>query len=237
MTGSRRRRPEPARELARARRLAGSVPDPELPMLTLGDLGILRDVAAEAAPHRGGHHADLLRLPGAARDAARDVAAAAGRRPGSADVRSACRRSAPPWSTDWITAGRAPQAGRGRDRAARPGPARRGPGPVPLTLTAGRADVACPACGCADTVLTAAFGATACQDLYRCRACARAVRARQGDLTMPARAVDCGCSLELTVRRVDRLCDDAAALTFAVPPELAGSFRLPARPVAHPAPA
>ena len=36
-----------ARSLARARQIAESVPDPELPMLTLADLGILRDVAAD----------------------------------------------------------------------------------------------------------------------------------------------------------------------------------------------
>jgi ring-1,2-phenylacetyl-CoA epoxidase subunit PaaD len=34
------------------------------------------------------------------------------------------------------------------------------------------AAVSCPACGSADTVRTAAFGATACRDLYRCQACA-----------------------------------------------------------------
>ncbi|MGH3409892.1 MAG: 1,2-phenylacetyl-CoA epoxidase subunit PaaD, partial [Streptosporangiaceae bacterium] len=54
-----------------------------------------------------------------------------------------------------------------------PGPApKRAPGPVPITLTAAPAAVRCPACGSADAVRTAAFGATACQDLYRCQACA-----------------------------------------------------------------
>jgi ring-1,2-phenylacetyl-CoA epoxidase subunit PaaD len=43
---------------------------------------------------------------------------------------------------------------------------------VPLTLIPAPAAVSCPACGSADTVRTAAFGATACRDLYRCQACA-----------------------------------------------------------------
>jgi ring-1,2-phenylacetyl-CoA epoxidase subunit PaaD len=42
---------------------------------------------------------------------------------------------------------------------------------VPLTLTAGGSDVTCPSCGAPDAELTAAFGATACKDLYRCRVC------------------------------------------------------------------
>ena len=39
-------------------------------------------------------------------------------------------------------------------------------------LSARGPQVDCPACGSADTVRTAAFGGTACKDLYRCRACA-----------------------------------------------------------------
>jgi ring-1,2-phenylacetyl-CoA epoxidase subunit PaaD len=44
---------------------------------------------------------------------------------------------------------------------------------VPLTLTVAPVHgIACPVCGSADTERTAAFGSTACKDLYRCRACA-----------------------------------------------------------------
>jgi ring-1,2-phenylacetyl-CoA epoxidase subunit PaaD len=79
----------------------------------------------------------------------------------------------PPWSTDWITA-----AGRRKLAAAGIAPPAAGrraaaTGPVPLTLTATPAQaVPCPACGSAETERTAAFGSTACKDLYRCRACA-----------------------------------------------------------------
>ena len=75
--------------------------DPELPMLTVADLGILRDVTRRGGRHRRDHHADLLGLPGAARDRA-DLAtgcAAAGFAP--VEVRT---RLAPAWTSDWITA-------------------------------------------------------------------------------------------------------------------------------------
>jgi ring-1,2-phenylacetyl-CoA epoxidase subunit PaaD len=158
----------PELTLARARDIAGAVPDPELPMLTLGDLGILREVAMEGAGVVVWITPTYSGCP-ALREMSRDVAArlaAAGL--GDVEVRTAL---SPPWSTDWITpAGRRKLAAAG---IAPPGPApKRPPGPVPLTLTAAPAAVRCPACGAADTVRTAAFGATACKDLYRCQACA-----------------------------------------------------------------
>jgi ring-1,2-phenylacetyl-CoA epoxidase subunit PaaD len=144
--------------------LAASVPDPELPMLTLGDLGILRDVTARDGRVEVWLTPTYSGCP-ALREMGRDVAArlaAAGF--GEVAVRTVL---SPPWTTDWITAeGRRKLAAAG---IAPPGPAPRRDGPVPLTLTT-RA-VPCPACGGADTTLTAAFGATACKDLRRCRAC------------------------------------------------------------------
>jgi ring-1,2-phenylacetyl-CoA epoxidase subunit PaaD len=159
---------ELTRELARARDIAAAVPDPELPMLTLGDLGILREVTADDAGVVVWITPTYSGCP-ALREMSRDVAArlaAAGL--GDVQVRTAL---SPPWSTDWITpAGRRKLAAAG---IAPPGPApKRAPGPVPITLTAAPAAVDCPACGSADTVRTAAFGATACQDLYRCQVCA-----------------------------------------------------------------
>jgi len=154
-------------DLARARQLAGSVPDPELPMLTLDDLGILRDVAAAGRRVVVSITPTYTGCPALAEmgaDVARRLAAGGF---ADAEVRVVI---APPWSSDWITA-----EGRRKLAAAGIAPPGRAPraagGPVPLTLTAGRADVTCPACGSADTVLSAAFGATACRDLYRCVAC------------------------------------------------------------------
>jgi ring-1,2-phenylacetyl-CoA epoxidase subunit PaaD len=159
------RKPEP--ELAWAREVAGLVPDPELPMLTLGDLGILRGVTADGARVVVSLAPTYTGCP-ALREMQQDVSArlaAAGF--GDVEVRTVL---SPPWSTDWITAeGRRKLAAAG---IAPPGPApRRAGGPVPLTLTVGRSGVTCPACGSSDTGLTAAFSSTACKDLYRCRAC------------------------------------------------------------------
>jgi ring-1,2-phenylacetyl-CoA epoxidase subunit PaaD len=154
-------------ELGRARRIAESVPDPELPMLTLADLGILRDVCVD-----DGHvtvsltptYSGCPALAEMRRDVASRLAAA-----GFADAQVHIVLS-PPWSTDLISPdGRMKLAAAGiappRSRAARVD------GPVPLTLFTPGPPVACPRCGSSETVQTAAFSGTACKDLHRCRAC------------------------------------------------------------------
>ena len=151
-----------------ARAVAESVPDPELPMLTLHDLGVLRDVRVDGArvtvhitptysgcPAMAEMRADLTRrLHGA----------------GYADVEVRTVLD-PPWTTDAITDhGRRVLAEHG---IAPPGPApRRSAGPVPLVLGAPPPRVDCPHCGSPDTVETSRFGSTSCKALYRCRACA-----------------------------------------------------------------
>jgi ring-1,2-phenylacetyl-CoA epoxidase subunit PaaD len=158
--------------LAAARAVAAAVPDPELPMVTVADLGILRGVAAE------GERLVVTITPTysgcpALREIAHDLRhrlAASGF--AEVDVRTAL---APAWSSDWITA-------EGRRKLSAAGiapphavPANRGParsGPVPLTLTGTRHEaVACPRCGSTATTRTAAFGATACKALFRCESC------------------------------------------------------------------
>ena len=153
--------------LVRAREVAESVPDPELPMLTLADLGILRDVAVDGDRVIVSLTPTYSGCP-AMHEMRRDVAgrlAAAGFT--SVDVRTVL---SPPWSTDLISA-----AGRRKLAEAGIAPPRSRPvahpGPVPLTLFASGPPVACPACGSADTQRTAAFSGTACKDLHRCRAC------------------------------------------------------------------
>ncbi|MFD6315679.1 1,2-phenylacetyl-CoA epoxidase subunit PaaD [Streptomyces nigra] len=150
----------------RARHIAAQVPDPELPMLTLADLGVLRDVeltedgtvVASLTPTYSG-------CPAMAEMRA-DVAARlrAGGYP-RVEIRTVLD---PPWTSDWITpAGRAKLAEHG---IAPPGPAPRG-GPVALVLSPTRRAVACPRCGSADTDETSRFAATSCKALWRCRAC------------------------------------------------------------------
>jgi ring-1,2-phenylacetyl-CoA epoxidase subunit PaaD len=154
-------------ELAVARAVAAAVPDPELPMVTVADLGILREVGEDdgrlvvtITPTYSGCPA----LREIAHDLKRRLAAA-----GFAEV-TVRTALAPPWSSDWITA-----EGRRKLREAGiapPHPAARNPGPVPLTLSGIRRDpVTCPRCGSAGTRQTAAFGGTACKALYRCESC------------------------------------------------------------------
>jgi ring-1,2-phenylacetyl-CoA epoxidase subunit PaaD len=75
---------------------------------------------------------------------------------------------APAWTSDWISdEGRRKLAAAG---IAPPAPRPQHTGPIPLTLGQ-RVASACPRCGSSDTVQTAAFGATACKALHRCRSC------------------------------------------------------------------
>jgi ring-1,2-phenylacetyl-CoA epoxidase subunit PaaD len=152
----------------RARRVAEQVPDPELPMLTLADLGVLREVevgddgtvVASLTPTYSGCPAMAeMRAGVAAR--LRDAGFA------RVEVRTVLD---PPWTTDWITPeGRRKLTEHG---IAPPGPApRHASGPVPLTLSPARRRVACPRCGSADTEESSRFGATSCKALWRCLAC------------------------------------------------------------------
>lgn len=153
--------------VAQAREVAESVPDPELPMLTLADLGVLRDVVMDGdevivslTPTYSGCPA----MHEMRRDMTARLAAAGFAR---VEVRTLLT---PTWSSDLISAD-----GRRKLAAAGIAPPRSrsgsSSGPVPLTLFATGPPVACPACGSDDTQRTAAFSGTACKDLHRCRAC------------------------------------------------------------------
>ena len=147
--------------------IAATVPDPELPMVTLADLGILRDVDE----HDG--HVTVTITPTysgcpAMREISHDVQHRL-RRAGYDDVRVRTAL-APAWSSDWITEdGRRKLAAAGIAPPLAAAPPR---GPIPLTLTPRRREIACPRCGSTDTHESAAFSATACKALYRCSACA-----------------------------------------------------------------
>lgn len=158
----------PRSEERRARQVAARVPDPELPMLTLADLGVLREV--RIAPD-GTVVASLTpTYSGCPAMAEMRAGVAAGLR-GAGFERVEIRTVLdPPWTTDWITPAGLRKL---RDHGiAPPGPApRRTAGPVPLALGAVRLAVACPRCGSTDTEETSHFAATACKSLWRCRAC------------------------------------------------------------------
>ncbi|MGW7078880.1 1,2-phenylacetyl-CoA epoxidase subunit PaaD [Streptomyces sp. BA2] len=141
--------------------LAGSVPDPELPVITLAELGVLRGVHV-----RGIGKVDVELTPTytgcpAIETMVADIEQVLRER-GMAEI-SVRTVLSPAWSTDDISAeGRRKLAEFG---IAPPRPHSTG-GPIPLTLS-----VRCPHCGSTDTELLSRFSSTACKALRRCVAC------------------------------------------------------------------
>jgi ring-1,2-phenylacetyl-CoA epoxidase subunit PaaD len=144
---------------ASVREAVAAVLDPELPMVTIEDLGILRDVRVDGDAVHVTITPTYAGCP--AMDAIRaDITAALPDRP--VVVHTAL---APAWSTDDITeAGRRKLAEVG---IAPPGVAGQGSAEVMLTIT-----VRCPQCGSPDTHELSRFGSTACKALWVCDACA-----------------------------------------------------------------
>jgi ring-1,2-phenylacetyl-CoA epoxidase subunit PaaD len=159
------------------RAAVGAVPDPELPMVTIEDLGILR--AVELRPD--GRVMVTITPTYSGCPAMETIAT---------DIRTAVKACvaadvevetvlAPPWTSDWITA-------EGRRKLAEAGIAP--PGPVhDLARASGHADLeqstarsrrvfvtispCCPRCGSSQTRLVSRFGSTACKAIYSCSAC------------------------------------------------------------------
>lgn len=146
---------------ARLRRIAGSVPDPELPVLTLEELGVIREVRltgpdrvlVELTPTYTGcpavetMTADIERVL---------------HEHGVAEV-SVVKVLSPAWSTDDITAEGRRKLG---EFGIAPPRAHAADGPVPLSLS-----VRCPHCGSTETELLSRFSSTACKALRRCVSC------------------------------------------------------------------
>jgi ring-1,2-phenylacetyl-CoA epoxidase subunit PaaD len=138
--------------------LLADVPDPELPTVSVVDLGIARDVAYD------GEHLVVTITPTysgcpAMREIEQDVRARLSERFADVEVRTVL---SPPWTTDWIT-------DEGRRKLAGSGIAPPGVRMLPL-LVAGR-PAACPHCGSAAVEELAGFGSTACKALWRCTSC------------------------------------------------------------------
>lgn len=150
-----------------------AVPDPEIPVLTLADLGVLRSieeidgrVVVTITPTYSG-------CPAMAHMAA-DLQAVLERAGVEGEVRTVL---SPAWTTDWMSPeGRAKLEAYG----IAPPPAAPADGPVPVTLGRRQAapddnrkppTVRCPQCRSARTEVVSEFGSTACKALYRCLDC------------------------------------------------------------------
>lgn len=144
----------------RAWAAAASVPDPELPCVTVADLGILRWVRVEDGVAIAGVSPTYSGCPAVL---AIELAIEAALREAGFTARIE-RLLAPPWTTDWISA-------EGREKLRAFGiapPATAGPKAALFAETT----VACPRCGSEATEKLSEFGSTACKAQYRCRACA-----------------------------------------------------------------
>ncbi|BCJ38033.1 phenylacetate-CoA oxygenase subunit PaaJ [Actinocatenispora thailandica] len=144
---------------AAARAAVAAVADPELPVVTIDDLGILRTVSvvdgrvlvAITPTYSGCPAMDVIRADIRSRLAEIGVS----------DVAVETQLS-PPWTTEQISA-----AGRAKlDAAGIAPPGPRGDGTVPLRLS-----VRCPNCASPDTEELSRYSSTACTALWRCRAC------------------------------------------------------------------
>ena len=149
-------------ELARAYDAASAVPDPEVPCVTVADLGILRSVTRDA------DGAIVVRLTptysGCPAVIAIEMAVETALLEAGIDAKIE-RVIAPAWTTDWIS-----DEGREKLRAYGIAP--------PVGASGGRRAffsedvIACPRCGSTRTTKVSEFGSTACKAHYRCDDCA-----------------------------------------------------------------
>jgi ring-1,2-phenylacetyl-CoA epoxidase subunit PaaD len=169
-----------------ARQILSQVPDPEIPVVSIEELGILRGVALE------GSTLHITLTPTYSGCPAIDQICADVQTALAQDARTAhltaqvCLQLAPAWTTDWMTdatrqklrtygvapphtraTGDSTQIIQFATKKAANYPANTGAMGVLNTWPA----VPCPQCGSHDTTETSHFGSTACKALYRCLAC------------------------------------------------------------------
>ena len=160
--------PARSERVRRAWEVLDTVPDPEVPVVSVCELGIVRDVIEHAT------ELEIILTPTYSGCPATEViehdVLAALEQAGLGPARATLRR-APAWTTDWI-----PVEAREKLRAygiAPPGPVPPGDGFPLRFVPRGPRDAAppCPNCGSVDTERLAAFGSTPCKALCRCLSC------------------------------------------------------------------
>jgi len=138
----------------------GEIADPEIPVLSITDLGIVRGVTvgervtvALAPTYSGCPATEVIER------SVVDALQAHG-----VDNVTIERVLAPPWTSDWISA-------EGREKLRNYGIAPPAHAVGKGSLLRGDRVVACPRCGSAETTLVSEFGSTACKASYRCGDC------------------------------------------------------------------
>lgn len=161
IAGSHGARPGTPADLDLAWRVLGAVMDPEVPVVSVVDLGIVRDLDWQQG------HLHVVVTPTYSGCPATEVI--------EQDIQQALetagfaaprleRRLDPAWTTDWITA-------TGRQALSTYGIAPPAPGGSKRSLLGEAPEVSCPQCGSHHTERLSEFGSTACKALYRCLEC------------------------------------------------------------------
>jgi ring-1,2-phenylacetyl-CoA epoxidase subunit PaaD len=150
----------PAATAAEVRAIVAEVPDPEIPVLSIADLGILRDVAVDTT----GHVEVTITPTYSGCPAMEAISDDVVRRLSAHGYPDASVRLvlSPAWTSDWMSTD-------GQRKLAEYGvapPSHAGAGAVAVQLT-----VRCPRCGSPDTRELSRFASTACKSLWSCSAC------------------------------------------------------------------
>ena len=151
----------------RAWEVLGGVLDPEVPALSVCDLGIVRDVIDHGAELEVVLTPTYSGCP--ATEVIEESVLSAIEAEGLGPARATLRR-APAWTTDWISEDgkrKLREYGIAPPHSVIPAEA----GIQGIRLFPRQREVACPHCGSTHTERTSAFGSTACKSLYRCLAC------------------------------------------------------------------
>ncbi|GAB3585399.1 1,2-phenylacetyl-CoA epoxidase subunit PaaD [Calidifontibacter terrae] len=139
-----------------------AVLDPEIPVITLDDLGVIRSLEVDGDVVRVVMTPTYSGCPAmeAMERSVRVAIAAQGFRP------EVSIRLEPAWTTDWMSA-----AGRERLREFGIAPPGTTGGAGPRAITLRMRQVSCPVCGSPETEVLSQFGSTACKALRRCTQC------------------------------------------------------------------
>jgi ring-1,2-phenylacetyl-CoA epoxidase subunit PaaD len=145
--------------IADARRILAGIADPEIPVLTLDDLGIVRDVRIEQSVDESQVTVSITPTYSGcpAMDAIADEIQTR-LSAGGFDAVKVETVYSPAWSTDWMS-----EAGKQKLTAYGIAP------PAPTTET--NPPVLCPQCSSAETSVVSEFGSTACKSLHVCSSC------------------------------------------------------------------